>query len=275
MNPGKSYNDYVDEFNKGQINIDYKGNKVKCDPISINDNGKLILTGCFLFDDENELNDLDKIAKKNHYSYDGKKVSELQKDNTHPITYTEYKIGNQITVAGQQYYVIADSGINQDYVVALKVDYLKKNEIMGTLVHGYGADVIYDYCTNNNCNTDYDSSSIKVAVNNWAESKFTNNELKNVDGYTARLIKLDELISIFGYSYDVSATSPKYIKSASTPDWIYSYYYWTMSSYADSNNEVWRVDTGGNLVLLPIMSNNAYHYQYIRPVINVYKSKIQ
>ena len=83
-----------------------------------------------------------------------------------------YHIGDEITVAGEQYYVIADSHAAQDYIVALK-----KN-VLTSMVFG---------STNN-----YDESDVKVYLENWISVNFVNDDLKEINGYKVRLITKDE-----------------------------------------------------------------------------------
>ena len=224
------------------------------------------------------------------YTQDGN--AKVNNDGTTPlITYTAYSKGNQITVANEQYYVIADSGITQDYVTALKAEPLTYSE-MSTLLESteiasqiasrnsgntgylYSAYLYSDTCKSggdiSGCSSDYDVSSIKKVVNVWANNKFTD-QLKIVDGYSARLINTTELE---GLGYVKNGTY--YPANVNVPSWVYNnyYHYWTMSPWIDSNNEVsssWAF----------YMCNDGYLYagglsdgSLVRPVINVYKSKI-
>ncbi len=130
---------------------------------------------------------------------------------------------------------------------------------------------------NSGCTTSYASSEVKYAVDAWAAAKFQDSELKTVDGYSARLITFDEAHS-FGYGDEPqSPCGPScgvlyYPKTDSVPSWLYdsSYHYWTMSPKEGSSSDVWYVYAGGNLNYANVYNGNGA----VRPVINVYKSKI-
>ena len=125
-----------------------------------------------------------------------------------------YHVGDEITVAGEQYYVIVDSPAVQDYVVALKERFLTYNEVtsysdVGQSVtdrDGNGYTVYYsgDDCSSSNttgCLFAYDTSNVKRIIDNWSIDKFTNNELKEVDGNKARIIKYDEYQGLSSYEW--------------------------------------------------------------------------
>ena len=118
----------------------------------------------------------------------------------------------------------------------------------------------------------YTTSNVKSVVNAWAQAKFTD-ELKTVDGYSARLLKYEEFPNL-GYENKFSCTGGCYYSGslANVPSWVYNnnYWYWTMSPNNDSSFDVWNVGSGGNLYNSDVRDN----YGAVRPVINVYKSKI-
>ena len=177
-----------------------------------------------------------------------------------------YHIGDEITVAGEKYYVILDSGATQDYVVAMKYIPLKATEI--TI---YGGKVGYTYDDTNQTggmvfgsNSTYTTSPVKRVVDAWADTNFTN-ELKIVDEYEARLITYEELVNELGC---ISNNCNNSLYS-----WTYNndYTYWTMSPQNGNTLRIWRVEDNGSF------GNPVVHYNCasVRPVINVYKSAIQ
>ena len=98
--------------------------------------------------------------------------------------------------------------------------------------------------------------------------EFTNNQLKTVNGYKARLLLYDEIQPI-GWP---NCTSVYCDKDEFTPDWVYQYgsqeTYWVMSNSNVFGDSVWHIGTGG-----VIDKYGVYHfYAVVRPVINVYKS---
>ena len=185
-------------------------------------------------------------------------------DGSTPYDPYSHHIGDTITVAGEQYRVIAASGSSQDYVTALKVNPLTRKEITAaggtseTSADGVG---IMAYAT----------SAIKSVVDSWATLKFTNGELKTVDGYSARLITFNELTTNLGYEWgEVNPTLQGYRLTDSTLNWVYVKSYWTMSPNNDSSTSVWAVRDNGTLGYTGIVGT----VSSVRPVINVYKSKI-
>ena len=192
-----------------------------------------------------------------------------------------YHVGDKVTVNNEDYWVIAYSGTGQDYVVALKVNLLTASE-----VNQYGIDeneinhinkegnlsndglVAYDfneqcnsYRNNGGCNK-YDDAQIKYIVDAWASDKFLNNELKEVDGYKARLIKLNEANDNLLCNQNNCGQSP-YV-------WIYNVgRYWV---YESGNSATAKYIHDGTI--------HGYHWRmdasyYVRPVINVYKSALE
>lgn len=226
------------------------------------------------------------------------KKAKVNSDGTTPKTYATYSIGNTITLENETYYVIANSGATQNYVTALKATPLTVTEI-----NNYGAGHInrytnhsqnttYEYNDSNNtgglayyssstcgtvngswistgCTTSYASSEVKYVVDAWAADKFTNGELKTVDGYRSRLITFDELIDDLGYGYSNTATKV-ILTNQNVPSWVNNYLYWTMSQCEDSGVNMWVIDDASSL-----NGNNVYRFSgAVRPVINIYKSKI-
>jgi hypothetical protein len=120
--------------------------------------------------------------------------------------------------------------------------------------------------------TNYANSDIKYVVDAWAADKFTSTDLKEVDGYKARLVQKEELRSQFYPSCSESAY-PCYSEST-TPSWVYNenYYYWTMTQQNNSSSLVWRVGDEGNLYNYFDVVNS---YGAVRPVINVLKQYVE
>ena len=134
---------------------------------------------------------------------------------------------------------------------------------------GYnGSKWVYDVCK-----TNYAESEIKYVVDAWATDKFTSTDLKEVNGYKARLVQKEELRSQFYPSCSSAATYC--FKGSTTPSWLYApnseYWYWTMTQWYNSSSSVWHVNRDGSLYY------NRVNYGYrgaVRPVVNLYKSKL-
>ena len=200
--------------------------------------------------------------------------AKVNSDGTTPYVKT-YAVGDQITVASETYHIISVPS-SSDYVVALKDVPLKATEITsagGTVGKTYSDTNATGGMAYHSSSNVYTTSAVKSVVDTWASSKFTNSELKTVDGYSARLIRFDEYAA---NCEEVEHATPSGSYYTYTPNyvWMYSsdYWYWTMSPYNDSSSDVWNVLNGGG-----DLRGDYVNYSgdgAVRPVINVYKSKI-
>ena len=115
------------------------------------------------------------------------------------------------------------------------------------------------------CTSDYASSEIKYAVDNWSNAKITQSDLK-VDelGYKARLITKEELTKTLGCTSNYCGNS--------SYTWTYNnnYYYWTMSPWNNSSSRVWFVNSVGYLNDFGVGTLDGV----VRPVITLYKSAL-
>ncbi len=193
--------------------------------------------------------------------------SALVKDNGEVANNRVYHQGEKITLNNEDYYIIADSGADKDYVVALKDLPLIYNEVNDastgvnisvTNRRGFGVVSYYtsDTCNasvHSDCNSNYDELDIKLVVNNWALSKFTNNELKEVSGYKARLITVSEYNNI-----------------STNFSWRCSEGYLTMTPFTGWANSFSMITTGCG-----VARNDIWYPNPVRPVINVYKSALE
>ena len=102
-------------------------------------------------------------------------------------------------------------------------------------------------------NNNYDTSSAKEKIDLWAEETFLNNELKEINGYQARLITKEEYNAI-----------------STTHSWRYNttYRYYTMSG---DGIYIRMVDKNGTFNL----NQAPFPLAKLRPVINVYKSALE
>ena len=274
--------------------VEYKG-KVECqwgeNLSSISSTGEITLHGCKVNNKTNTI-----------YGYVNGKVTEEKE-----IVYKEYNVGDEITYKGINFYVISPSDTKQDYVTLLKAEPLTVEEVntygVGHLNmynisdtsasyyqkaynrNGYGGMAYYTSTTcgyptagsssgytTTGCTTDYDESEIKKVVEAWKDAKLTENELKEVNEYKARLLKYEDLYNNLDYeAYDNGSTILRR-PSESTPSWVYNsnYYYWTMSAKEDSASIVWSVGNDGGLNSGYVNNSDGV----VRPVINLLKSAI-
>ena len=224
------------------------------------------------------------------------------------INVSAYELGSLIEYNKNTYYVISDNG---DSLTLIKKEPLTKDEVnkygVGhinnhtkyktgdpTLDRIYEKEVVEDSgivgiafyqsegCgydigpINTDCKNNYNISEVKYIVDAWANDNVKENDLVNdKTGLSVRLVTIDELINLFGYSYKNTAISGEYysyMKGENTPKWIYNYDhdyshnhdYWTMSASNDSDCLFVVSDSGLNIT----PSN---YFAQIRPVITISK----
>ena len=214
--------------------------------------------------------------------------------------YKEYKIGDEVTYNNIDFYVIKNSGSEEEYVTLLKKRPLTAEEV--NLYGGVGTDnnhvnmytsirqginvykeayvnggmAYYSSSTcgflvgEGGCTTNYENSEIKYVVDAWSNDKIDHNHLK-----MARLITIDELISEF--EYDFSEDSNCYVGTETIPNWFYNDNdddgYWTMSSVDESRLYVWVVyDYSVYSKKSEVCIQKVKNYLYtVRPVVEIYK----
>ena len=277
--------------------VEYKG-KVECqwgeNLSSISTTGEITLHGCKVNNKTNTI-----------YGYVNGKVTEEKE-----IVYKEYNVGDEITYKGMKFYVIAPSDTKQDYVTLLKETPLTVDEVntygvghvnrytyssVGTAYNqnGYGGMAYYSSPTcgyptagsstrvTTGCTNNYDKSEIKYAVDAWSNAKLTQSDLKEVDGYKARLLTHDDLTTNLGYEKTTTGTVPA-SSNGETPSWVYNsdYAYWTMSPRNDSIYNVWFVSDWYGVLNFDASMYGNHYFVYdisiggVRPVINLKKSAI-
>ena len=192
--------------------------------------------------------------------------SALVKDDGTVANYRVYHQGDKITLNNEEYYVITNSGADKDYVVALKKNvlpgsiinlYSVEPSVWGHVVPYYFTDMC-NYSTRTECHNDYESSNAKLIVDGWVNDNFSDDQLKVVDGYKARLILNSEYSTIpSAYSWRVSNN-----------------WYWTMTA-ASGQTIGGAVGTNGSLTTVLVTGYNNSNNGQIRPVINVYKSALE
>ena len=267
------------------LKLDYNLKSIKCN-VTINYDGTVYLTECIL--DKKEVKDSNNEDGYYHY---GK------------IKYKTYKIGDEITYNGINFYVIENSDENSDSVTLLKEEpltvaevnkyggvgtennHVNKNtfESKGTAYdnNGYGGMAYYSSSTcrynsskiiKDGCMTDYAKSEVKYVVDAWALDKLKANDLKeDKTGYSARLITFDDLVDNLGYEKKNSGTLNA-SSNGETPSWVYNskYWYYTMSQYGDYTDLVWNVGYDGSVYNSSVDNLGGS----VRPVITIKKSAI-
>ncbi len=277
--------------NISDLEIEYSGKEVVCNISLLNEDSSVYLSECKVGSSDVK----DKNTSDGWYHY-GKSTK---------VTYKAYKIGDEITYNGINFYVIENSDETSDSVTLLKAEpltvaevnkyggvgtennHVNKNtsESKGTAddYNGYGGMAYYSSSTcgyngstnwiSDGCTTDYAKSEVKYVVDAWVLDKLKISDLKeDKTGYSARLLSHDDLIINLGYidSLDTGKTNPS--SNGETPSWVYNsnYWYWTMSQYGDSASCVWHVLGNGHVGFYGVH----YYEGTVRPVITIKKSAI-
>ena len=275
------------------LTVEYSGNEVLCNVKKLNEDGSIYLSECTVKGIELK----DSKTEDGWYHY-GKITT---------VSYDVYKIGDQVTYNGMDFYVIAASDETRESVTLLKAEPLTVDEVnkygaghvnmhvtsdtsatyyqTASDENGYGGMAYYSSTTcgydgTTGCTSDYEQSEVKYAVDAWATDKFNVNDLTEDDlGYKTRLLTLEEITTNLGYTLDETATSEIYQPSLeNTPFWVYNsnYMYWTMSIYEDSASYVWGVFNNGNVSKSHVDNYNLYNgsIEVVRPVVTLLKSAL-
>ena len=264
-----------------QLTIEYSGDRVVCSTTQLNSDSSIYLAGCTVGGRSVE-----------GYTYG--------KEEAAP-TYTAYEVGDEVSYNNVDYYVIADSGVNEE-----EVQLLKKDPLTVAQVNQYGAGHVNMYVTSDTsasyyqqahninyngtdtgiggmayyssstcgssgssgCTTDYAQSEIKYVVDAWKTAQAPN-------ATNARLITLDDLRDNLGIELTQSnATSLQITVTEDTPTWVMgeNYWYWTMTTNTDKTADVWHVLTRSSAY---VFSFNVQDRNYaVRPVITLSKTNI-
>ena len=227
-----------------ELTVEYNGDQVVCSTSKLNSDSSVYLAGCTVG------------GRSVDYTY-GSEES---------IVYDAYQKGDTVTYKGIDFHVIEDSGASQDYVTLL-ADKLLSTEEVNTYgvghVNNYASSSYrgsaYDnggngdlqfyssatcgYNENNNwvetgCKNDYASSEIKYVVDGWAAAKLNASDLKEVNGYKARLLSYDDLTDNLGYEKASSGTIQPSTNNE-TPSWVYYENTWKHSGMVCIRRKWW------------------------------------
>ena len=234
-----------------QLTVEYKGDEVVCTTTQIKSDSSVYLAGCTV--GGREVKD---------YTYGEEEAAP---------TYTAYKVGDEVKYNNVDYYVIADSGVNEE-----EVQLLKKDPLTVAQVNQFGAGHVNMYVTqdtssayyqqayninyngtdtgiggmayyssatcnqwgdSSGCTTDYAQSEIKYVVDAWKTAQAP-------QATNARLITLDDLTDNLGMELNrTNPTTYQVTVTEDTPTWVMgeNYWYWTMTTNTDKTADVWRV----------------------------------
>ena len=259
-----------------QLTVEYKGDEVVCTTTQIKSDSSVYLAGCTV--GGREVKD---------YTYGEEEAAP---------TYTAYKVGDEVKYNNVDYYVIKNSGVNEE-----EVQLLKKDPLTVAQVNQYGAGHVNMYVTqdtssayyqkaydyNNDgtvggmayyssatcnqwggCTTDYSQSEIKYVVDAWKTAQAPN-------ATNARLITLDDLRDNLGMELNkTNPTAYQITVTEDTPTWVMgeNYYYWTMTTNTDKTADVWYVNYRS---IAGVYSGTVQYYsRAVRPVITLSKANI-
>ncbi len=280
--------------NISDLEIEYSGEEVICNISLLNEDSSVYLSECKVGSSDVK----DKNTSDGWYHY-----GKFQKK--------AYKIGDEITYNGINFYVIENSDENSDTVTLLKKEPLTVAEVnkyggAGTENNhvnmyeanasyyqkaydnnGYGGMAYYSSSTcrytnytnstysdwiDDGCTADYAKSEVKYVVDAWVLDKLKVSDLKeDKTGYSARLITLDDLVDNLGYT--IVDVTTRYDPTADvTPSWVYNSNYWYYTM-SQREDSTYLVWSVGEYG--DVGNGNVYYYGgSVRPVITIKKSAI-
>lgn len=183
-------------------------------------------------------------------------------------TYKQYSVGDTIIFNGESWHIIADSSANDDYVVALKDQVLE--ELAGKPYYECPEEDDKGINCSMKMSNDYNKSVAKQYFDNIYIDKLGKDNLKEIDGYYIRLITVGELESL---GCDIEEQSCE-----EAPSWLISNLSWTMSPTTETPTNdasiasvyAFGTDLSGNVIGQYGVGSTLN----VRPVINVYKTKL-
>ena len=218
------------------------------------------------------------------------------------VTYDTYSIGDVVTYAGSNWYVIKNSTAEEDYVTLMKETLISSeelgenaiNESVETITTAYAS---MSYYWNDTCHykgnygytdadtsgcaghNDYEGSKVREFLEGTYINTLGSENLKEVDGYKIRLITTEELNANLGW-VNLYNSIENDTDNANVPTWVYQNFglesteeYWTMTPSSNDTSSVKYVGKGSAGTFLDSRSV-IYSRAGVRPVINLLKSSI-
>ena len=222
-----------------------------------------------------------------NYVQDMEDVVDPMPDEPDPSISYDYIVGDKITFAGSNWYVINNSSTDADYVTLMKEEVLTPSEVSDDyseksfeLMSYYWSDTChysgyYGYTDSDSsgCVNSYEGSKVEEFLEETYINTLGADNLKIVDGYKIRLITLDELLGNLGYSWDITSAGVSPLVNENVPEWVYQDFgtrmgYWTMTSVSSGKTDVYSVNSSY------VGPTSVTYVQAVRPVINLLKSSI-
>lgn len=257
-------------YDINNLKINYTGKIITCDEISLNENGSVYVNKCKI--DGVYIEDL--TSNTGYYSYG--------------TIIFDYKIGDEVTYNGIDFYVVKNSSKSDKFVTLLKKTPIKSSEVIdiieGTEIYNKvslnstylqmqyyyheqcrSADNVYDGCSN-----DYSISAVKQVIDGWGQKYLNINDLlADKNGYNYRLISNEDFNNMV-YTKMNSNGSVGYYSALEEVSILFgNSSTFTMIPYEDSSVSVFRIGSSG---ASEIMAGSS---EYLRPVITLKKSAIE
>ena len=279
--------------NEYVVNVDYNGQRVRCSNVQIKSNGDVKLEGCFVVGHSNNKliynYENNEVHKPEYTTYNVGDTFAVNNEQYYVISdagkYEDYLVAikkNPLTVSEVNLYggVGTDNNHVNKYTeysqgTAKDISYWDNtNNLVSTGIGGvayYSSETCGNYNGQyiaDNCKYNYNDSDIKYIVDNWSIDKFPNDELKDINGYKARILSEREFYS--ANSVNVSNYTNPWLSDQYLQPWIFdpdnnAYNGWHISWHPTSKRP-YSYPAGGNI----FATNHC-----IRPVINVYKNAIE
>jgi len=196
------------------------------------------------------------------------------------ILYNSFKVGDEIRYNNEFYHVVQNSDSDNNYLTLLKDDNISdtliakySNNKYSNLVPFYVSDTCYSSNNITGCNNNYDTSYVKLIIDNWKNDNFEKGVLLKINGYDARPLNINDLIDNLGFKYKDGSTYTR-IDDEYNYDWIFGNEenYWLMNYTLDDKNYVISIVRKD---LHDVYTDNIYSLNGVRPVINIDKCAIE
>lgn len=182
--------------------------------------------------------------------------------------YESYIIGNEVEYNNHSFYVIENSGEDDDTILLLLKDYVSYEELMELDIDNKDQIESYGGFTYGSKDGSYEDSYIKTVVDAWSNKiSLKPNHIKE-----ARFIKYEDLINNLGYGDNINCTTECYYGGSldNVPDWFKNNEssYFTMINIYDTS-DIWMISSSdGSFRKAPGFPCR------LKPVIRLYKAAL-
>lgn len=179
--------------------------------------------------------------------------------------YKDFKIGDEVYIKNEKYYVIENSNKTFKYVTLFKEEPLTYDDVIN---YGFENSSVFELENRNGIAYfkrltwyNYVFDELKSLLEKWQDDKFEVDDLMEIGGYKSRFISEDDLLFNLHFEHVPLNTSYHYIYTEETPRFMYDseYAFYTMTSY------LYRGDS----------APTSDPFATIRPVINLNKCVLE